>query len=50
MGEDFKMKDVVNRVNEMLLSNNLSFLEKPILIGGMAMEYYEISIGRIWIY
>lgn len=35
------MNDVVNRVNEMLISNNLSFSEKPILIGGMAMEYYE---------
>lgn len=36
------MKDVVNRVNEMLVSNKLSFSEKPILIGGMAMEYYEM--------
>lgn len=36
------MNDVVNRVNGMLISNNLSFSEKPILIGGMAMEYYEM--------
>lgn len=36
------MKDVVNRVTEMLISSNLSFMEKPILIGGMAMEYYEM--------
>jgi hypothetical protein len=26
----------------MLVSNNLSFTEKPILIGGMAMQYYEM--------
>ncbi len=36
------MNNVVNRVNKMLISNNLSFSEKPILIGGMAMEYYEM--------
>lgn len=36
------MKDVVNRVNEMLISSELSFSERPILIGGMAMEYYEM--------
>lgn len=34
------MKNVVNNVKEMLKSSNLSFIEKPILIGGMAMEYY----------
>lgn len=37
-----KMNDVVKRVNEMLISSNLSFSEKPILIGGMAMEYYDM--------
>lgn len=36
------MNDVVKRVNEMLISSNLSFSEKPILIGGMAMEYYDM--------
>jgi hypothetical protein len=36
------MYDVVNHVNEMLVSNKLSFTKKPILIGGMAMEYYEM--------
>ena len=36
------MKNVVNHVTEMLKSSNLSFIEKPILIGGMAMEYYEM--------
>jgi hypothetical protein len=36
------MKDVVNRVNEKLVSDHLSFTAKPILIGGMAMEYYEM--------
>lgn len=33
---------VVNRVNESLAANNLLFTSKPILIGGMAMEYYEM--------
>lgn len=36
------MKDVINRVTEMLTSSKLTFIEKPILIGGMAMEYYEM--------
>lgn len=36
------MKNVVNHVTEMLKFSNLSFIEKPILIGGMAMEYYEM--------
>lgn len=36
------MKNVVSRVTEMLISSNLSFKDKPILIGGMAMEYYGI--------
>jgi hypothetical protein len=36
------MKDLVNHVTEMMISSNLSFIEKPILIGGMAMEYYEM--------
>lgn len=34
------MESVVKHVAEMLLSSDLSFKEKPILIGGMAMEYY----------
>lgn len=36
------MKDIVNHVTEMLVSSSLSFMDKPILIGGMAMEYYEM--------
>ena len=36
------MKNVVNIVTEMLKFSNLSFIEKPILIWGMAMEYYEM--------
>lgn len=36
------MKDIVNRVTEMLTASKLSFKNKPILIGGMAMEYYEM--------
>lgn len=39
---EYTMNDVVKRVNEMLVSSNLLFSEKPILIGGMAMEYYEM--------
>ena len=37
-----KIKDIINRINEMLIANKLSFSEKPILIGGMAMEYYDL--------
>lgn len=40
------MKDVVKRVTETLISSNLSFSQKPILIGGMAMEYYEMRKVR----
>lgn len=36
------MEDVVKRVTEMLKSSKLSFANKPILIGGMAMEFYEM--------
>lgn len=36
------MKDIVKRVNEKFVSGALTFSEKPILIGGMAMEYYEM--------
>lgn len=36
------MEDVVMHVTEMLNSSKLSFVNKPILIGGMAMEYYEM--------
>lgn len=36
------MNNVVNHVTEMLVSSNLSFTKKPILIGGMAMEFYEM--------
>jgi hypothetical protein len=34
------MKDVVEHITEMLNTSKLSFSVKPILIGGMAMEYY----------
>lgn len=33
-------KNIVNHVNEIFISSNLSFSKKPILIGGMSMEYY----------
>jgi hypothetical protein len=36
------MKDVVKRAADMLKASKLSFSDKPILIGGMAMEYYEM--------
>ena len=36
------MRDVVNYVTEMLLSDKLTFSEKPIIIGGVAMEYYDM--------
>lgn len=36
------MNSVVERVNKMIIANNLSFTSKPILIGGMAMEYYDM--------
>ena len=36
------MKEVVKHVTKMLISSNLTFKEKPILIGGMAMEFYEM--------
>lgn len=34
------MNEVVLRVNEQLSHINFTFLQKPIIIGGMAMEYY----------
>ena len=34
------MSDVINRVEAYLDQCNLSFTKKPVLIGGMAMEYY----------
>ena len=34
------MSDVIRKVEEQLQQNNLVFAKKPILIGGMAMEYY----------
>lgn len=40
--EGVGMKKVVKHVTEMLISSKLSFAEKPILIGGSAMEYYEM--------
>lgn len=34
------MSEVINLLEKKLESNNLYFSKKPILIGGMAMEYY----------
>lgn len=34
------MNDEVSRIAMSMIDNNLSFATKPILIGGMAMEYY----------
>jgi hypothetical protein len=36
------MNTVIKHVTETLKSSRLSFTNKPILIGGMAMEYYEM--------
>ena len=36
------MNDIVWRVKEAVLKSNLQFSSKPILIGGQAMEYYDI--------
>lgn len=36
------MNDIVWKVKEAILKSNLQFSSKPILIGGQAMEYYEI--------
>ena len=36
------MNDIVWRVKEAILKSNLQFSSKPILIGGQAMEYYDI--------
>lgn len=36
------MNSVIIKVQEAIARSNLRFLSKPILIGGMAMEYYDI--------
>jgi len=36
------MSDVINRLEMHLKENNLQFEKKPILIGGMAKEYYNL--------
>ena len=36
------MNDVIARINEKLKETDFSFSRKPIVIGGMAMEYYGI--------
>ena len=36
------MSEVVLKVEEAILQSNLHFSSKPILIGGRAMEYYDI--------
>ena len=36
------MNDVIERIVKQLRINNLSFTSKPIVIGGMAMEFYGI--------
>lgn len=37
-----EMKEVMKQVMDMLSASKLSFSEKPVLIGGRAMEYYEM--------
>jgi hypothetical protein len=34
------MSEIINLLADKLKQNNLTFTKKPILIGGMAMEYY----------
>lgn len=34
------MNDVIMRIDQRLKDNNLAFTKQPIVIGGMAMEYY----------
>jgi hypothetical protein len=36
------MNQVIKKVKNELKENSLDFIHKPILIGGMAMEYYEM--------
>lgn len=36
------MGDIVSKVNKAILRSDLRFSEKPLLIGGQAMEYYNI--------
>ena len=36
------MKEVMKQVMDMLSASKLSFSQKPVLIGGRAMEYYEM--------
>lgn len=36
------MNEVVERINQQLSLLNLEFSQKPIVIGGMAMEYYNM--------
>ena len=36
------MNEVIDRLKKQLEDNNLVFTKKPILIGGMAKEYYGI--------
>jgi hypothetical protein len=36
------MREIAKSVSEMFISSKLTFKEKPVLIGGRAMEYYEI--------
>ena len=40
------MNEVVLRVEEALVKSGLQFSSKPILIGGMAMEYYGLRKGK----
>lgn len=42
MSKDVFVNDVVRRVDEAMVKRSLQFHKKPILIGGMAMEYYGI--------
>jgi len=36
------MPDVISKLEQNIAKENLTFTKKPILIAGMAMEYYNI--------
>ena len=36
------MNEVIAKIDEQLLQINFAFSQKPIVIGGMAMEYYDM--------
>ena len=40
------MNEVVLRIEEAMAKSGLQFSSKPILIGGMVMEYYGLRKGK----